>query len=47
MSTEEDPAVTLFRQYVQIETVQPKPDYQGAMEFLIKQAGSLIQSTIL
>ena len=42
MSSEEDPAVTLFRQYVKIETVQPTPDYQGAMEFLIKQAGTIL-----
>lgn len=27
----EDPSVTLFREYVRIKTVQPKPDY-GILE---------------
>jgi len=38
---EEDPAVTLFREYVRIETVQPNPDNDGAMKFLIDYAKSL------
>ena len=38
---EENPATSLFREYVRIETVQPNPDNQGAMRFLTKQAQSL------
>ena len=38
---DEDPATTLFREYVRIETVQPKPDYDGAMKFLIDYAKTL------
>ena len=41
MAEEEDPAVTLFREYVRIETVQPNPDNDGAMKFLIDYAKSL------
>ena len=37
----ENPATTLFREYIRIESVQPKPDYQGCMQFLIRQADSL------
>jgi len=32
----EDSAVDCFRQYLRIKTVQPKPDYYGAIEFLQK-----------
>ena len=37
----EDRAVTLFREYVRIETVQPRPDYDGAIKFLIRYAEEL------
>ena len=32
---EEDPSVTVFREYLRIKTVQPKPDY-GKCTFLVK-----------
>ena len=35
-SEEEDPAVTKFREYIRIETVQPNPDNEGAMKFLAR-----------
>ncbi|CAB4064527.1 ACY1 [Lepeophtheirus salmonis] len=31
---EENPSVTLFREYLRIKSVQPKPDYEGCMRFL-------------
>ncbi|KAI3654393.1 hypothetical protein MP228_001112 [Amoeboaphelidium protococcarum] len=34
----EDPAVTRFREYLRIRTVQPQPDYSACAEFLRKQA---------
>ena len=34
----EDPAVTRFREYIRIETVQPNPDNDGAMKFLARYA---------
>jgi aminoacylase len=34
----EHSSVTLFREYLRIKTVHPKPDYQGAKEFLQKVA---------
>jgi len=34
----EDPAVSLFREYIRIESVQPKPDYDGIIKFLSAQA---------
>ena len=37
-SKEEDPAVTKFREYIRIETVQPNPDNIGAMKFLARYA---------
>ena len=37
-STPEDPSVTLFREYVRIESVQPNPDYEGVVRFLSAQA---------
>lgn len=37
-SEEEDPAVTKFREYIRIETVQPNPDNIGAMKFLARYA---------
>lgn len=37
----EDPAVTLFREYIRIESVQPQPDYPACMAFLTRQAESL------
>ncbi|KAF9190123.1 adenylate cyclase [Haplosporangium sp. Z 767] len=36
--SEEHPAVTRFREYLRIKTVQPEPDYWGASKFLIRQA---------
>uniref|UniRef100_A0A8V5GB93 N-acyl-aliphatic-L-amino acid amidohydrolase n=1 Tax=Melopsittacus undulatus TaxID=13146 RepID=A0A8V5GB93_MELUD len=30
----EDPSVTLFREYLRINTVHPKPDYDAAIQFL-------------
>ncbi|XP_023699042.1 aminoacylase-1 [Paramormyrops kingsleyae] len=30
----EDPAVTLFRQYLRLRTVHPEPDYDAALQFL-------------
>ena len=35
-SETEDPAVTKFREYIRIETVQPNPDNEGAMKFLAR-----------
>ncbi|GAB1600777.1 aminoacylase-1-like [Argonauta hians] len=37
----EHPAVTNFRRYLRIKTVQPDPDYDGAVEFLKEMAGQL------
>ena len=37
----EDPAVTLFRDYLRIKSVQPDPDYDSCMTFLKKQADRL------
>jgi len=34
----EHPAVTTFREYIRIKTVQPNPDYDSAVKFLEKQA---------
>ena len=39
--TEEDPAVTLFRQYLRIKSVQPDPDYESCLVFLRNQAQRL------
>ena len=39
--SEEDPAVTLFRDYLRIKTVHPDPDYENCMIFLKKQADRL------
>uniref|UniRef100_A0A2R8NAP6 Aminoacylase-1 n=1 Tax=Callithrix jacchus TaxID=9483 RepID=A0A2R8NAP6_CALJA len=38
---EEHPSVTLFRQYLRIRTVQPKPDYGAAVAFLEERARQL------
>ncbi|KAJ7369594.1 adenylate cyclase [Desmophyllum pertusum] len=38
---EEDPSVTLFREYLRIKTVQPDPDYESAIIFLEKIAQDL------
>ncbi|PVU97346.1 hypothetical protein BB559_002066 [Furculomyces boomerangus] len=38
MTIPESPQVTRFRQYLQIKTVQPTPDYAASTEFLINQA---------
>ncbi|KAE8611971.1 hypothetical protein XENTR_v10012655 [Xenopus tropicalis] len=37
-SQTEDPATSLFREYLKIQTVQPDPDYDGAMNFLTRVA---------
>ena len=37
----ENPATTLFRDYVRIPSVQPNPDYQQVIDFLVEQAKSL------
>uniref|UniRef100_A0A8C0WY57 N-acyl-aliphatic-L-amino acid amidohydrolase n=1 Tax=Castor canadensis TaxID=51338 RepID=A0A8C0WY57_CASCN len=37
----EHPSVTLFRQYLRIRTVQPKPDYGAAVAFLEERAHQL------
>ncbi|XP_030855958.1 aminoacylase-1-like [Strongylocentrotus purpuratus] len=37
----EDPAVTNFRRYLRIKTVEPDPDYAGAIEFLKEMAGEM------
>ena len=37
----EHPAVTLFRDYIRIKSVQPDPDYVGCVEFLKVQANRL------
>ncbi|XP_058535058.1 aminoacylase-1 [Ochotona princeps] len=37
----EHPSVTLFRQYLRIRTVHPKPDYGAAVAFLEEQARQL------
>ena len=34
-TVKEDPAVTRFREYLRIKTVQPDPDYGKTTEFLI------------
>ena len=39
----EDPAVTLFRDYLRIKSVQPDPDYDSCLVFLRKQADRLEQ----
>ena len=41
IATEENPAVTLFREYLRIKSVQPDPDYDSCMTFLKKQAQRL------
>uniref|UniRef100_A0A2K6P6Y1 Aminoacylase-1 n=1 Tax=Rhinopithecus roxellana TaxID=61622 RepID=A0A2K6P6Y1_RHIRO len=38
---EEHPSVTLFRQYLRIRTVQPKPDYGAAVAFFEERARQL------
>ncbi|XP_043934125.1 aminoacylase-1 [Protopterus annectens] len=37
----EDPAVTLFREYLRIRSVHPEPDYDAALTFLEREAGKL------
>lgn len=39
--TEEDPAVSLFREYIRIKSVQPNPDYASCNRFLERIAGEL------
>ena len=34
----EDPSVSLFREYIKVESVQPNPDYDGCVRFLSAQA---------
>ena len=38
---DEDPAVTLFREYLRIKSVQPDPDYDSCLIFLRRQAERL------
>ncbi|XP_078356120.1 aminoacylase-1A-like [Oculina patagonica] len=38
---EEDPSVTVFREYLRIKTVQPNPDYESAIIFLERIAKEL------
>ncbi|XP_019854695.1 PREDICTED: aminoacylase-1A-like [Amphimedon queenslandica] len=38
LEVEEDPAVSRFREYLRIKTVQPNPDYAPAIKFLKGQA---------
>ncbi|CAG8455166.1 8324_t:CDS:2 [Paraglomus brasilianum] len=38
MSANEHPAVTRFREYLRIKTVQPNPDYETCSKFLLRQA---------
>ncbi|KAG0332505.1 adenylate cyclase, partial [Podila horticola] len=40
-STTEHPAVTRFREYLRIKTMQPNPDYEGSNAFLINQANEI------
>ncbi|KAF9380398.1 adenylate cyclase [Podila verticillata] len=40
-STAEHPAVTRFREYLRIKTMQPNPDYEGSTAFLINQANEI------
>ncbi len=40
-SEDEHPAVSLFREYLRIKTVQPDPDYAGSNAFLERQAARL------
>jgi aminoacylase len=35
---EENPAVTRFREYLRIKTVQPNPDYESCKKWLLGQA---------
>ena len=37
----EHPAVTLFRDYIRIKSVQPDPDYPSCVDFLTRQAARL------
>merc|ERR1712123_244380 len=37
----ENPSTSLFRSYIRIKSVQPKPDYASCIEFLKTQAGVL------
>ncbi|KAH8548841.1 hypothetical protein BGW37DRAFT_505277 [Umbelopsis sp. PMI_123] len=41
MAQQEHPAVTRFREYLRINTMQPKPDYKKCVEFLAAQATEL------
>lgn len=40
-SESEDKAVTLFREYLRIKTVHPKPDYDGAIAFLQRMSAEI------
>jgi aminoacylase len=41
MNNQNDLAVQRFVEYIQIKTVQPQPDYEGAFQFLKKYAQEL------
>ena len=38
MADGENPAVTRFRDYLRIKTVQPDPDYESCKNWLLEQA---------
>ena len=38
MAEGENPAVTRFRDYLRIKTVQPNPDYESCKNWLLDQA---------
>jgi aminoacylase len=41
MNNQNELAVQRFVEYIQIKTVQPQPDYEGAFQFLKKYAQEL------
>jgi len=49
MGGKEDPAVTRFREYIRIKTVQPDPDYDSCVSFLRRvgeEAGATVEVTM-
>ncbi|XP_069824786.1 aminoacylase-1-like isoform X1 [Dendropsophus ebraccatus] len=40
-STAENPSTTRFREYLRIQSVQPQPDYDGIVRFLLKMADEI------
>ena len=41
MRVDEHRAVTYFREYLRIKSVQPEPDYDGCLQFLTRHASRL------